>query len=28
VLGFWVGVVVGDRIERLGEADPELCQPD
>jgi hypothetical protein len=28
VLGFWVGAVVGDRIERLGEANPELCQPD
>jgi hypothetical protein len=28
VLGFWVGAVTGGRIERLGEADPELCQPD
>ena len=28
VLGYWVGAVVGGRVEKLGEADPEFCQPD
>lgn len=28
VLGFWVGAVIAGRLEKLGEADPELCTPD
>ncbi|OGQ83640.1 MAG: hypothetical protein A2289_11260 [Deltaproteobacteria bacterium RIFOXYA12_FULL_58_15] len=28
VLSYWVGALVGERIDRLGEADPEFCTPD
>ncbi len=28
VTALWVGALMGDRLERLGEADPRLCRPD